>query len=235
MVSLLLVVGIRESAGVNNMIVILKVSVSWCLSRSDGLTSSGEFDSSDSAEHRTFWKFRIERIAGGAGVIFFAYIGFDAVSTAAQEAKVPQRDMPIGNYRLAADLHRALHSVHACANRNRELPGIECGRAAFSGARANSLSLAEHRHESGRAGRADIGDAGDVAGPIARVFFDVADGLLPKLFCDVHPKFRTPWRCNLVLDDFCGAVRGVCADFGGGQDDQHRHALCIRDRVRGNH
>ena len=93
----LLVVGIKESARFNNVIVVVKVAIvllvigfGFMFVNSDNWTpfippNTGEFG-----------QFGWSGIVRGAGVIFFAYIGFDAVSTAAQEAKNPQRDMPIG-------------------------------------------------------------------------------------------------------------------------------------------
>src|SRR6202163_2962848 len=90
--------GIRESAGVNNIIVVLKVSVilvfiaiGWSYIHPANLTPLIPPNTTGN-----FGEFGYSGLLAGAGVIFFAYIGFDAVSTAAQEAKVPKRDMPIG-------------------------------------------------------------------------------------------------------------------------------------------
>src|SRR6059058_1018268 len=96
-VTLLLVIGIKESANTNNVIVIIKVAVVL-------LFIAGAAHAINSANWHPFIppntgvreNFGWTGVVGGAGVVFFAYIGFDAVSTAAQEAKNPQRDMPIG-------------------------------------------------------------------------------------------------------------------------------------------
>ena len=206
MVSLLLVVGIRESAGVNNLIVILKVSVilvfiaiGWSYIHPANLTP---LIPPNTTGH--FGDFGYSGLLAGAGVIFFAYIGFDAVSTAAQEAKVPKRDMPIGiigsllvctvlfilythvltgivdyhKLNVAAPLSLALEQIPY------HWLSIAMNLAVLAGLTSVMLVML-------------LGQS--------RVFFSMAnDRLLPKLFCDVHPKFRTPWRCNLVLMIFVG-------------------------------
>jgi APA family basic amino acid/polyamine antiporter len=206
MVSLLLVVGIRESAGVNNIIVILKVSVilvfiaiGWSYIHPANLTP---LIPPNTTGH--FGDFGYSGLLAGAGVIFFAYIGFDAVSTAAQEAKVPKRDMPIGiigsllvctvlfilythvltgivdyhKLNVAAPLSLALEQIPY------HWLSIAMNLAVLAGLTSVMLVML-------------LGQS--------RVFFSMAnDRLLPKLFCDVHPKFRTPWRCNLVLMIFVG-------------------------------
>jgi len=206
MVSLLLVVGIRESAGVNNLIVILKVSVilvfiaiGWSYIHPANLTP---LIPPNTTGH--FGDFGYSGLLAGAGVIFFAYIGFDAVSTAAQEAKVPKRDMPVGiigsllictvlfilythvltgivdyhKLNVAAPLSLALEQIPY------HWLSIAMNLAVLAGLTSVMLVML-------------LGQS--------RVFFSMAnDRLLPKLFCDVHPKFRTPWRCNLVLMIFVG-------------------------------
>jgi basic amino acid/polyamine antiporter, APA family len=206
MVSLLLMVGIRESAGANNIIVILKVSVilvfiaiGWSYIHPANLTP---LIPPNTTGH--FGEFGYSGLLAGAGVIFFAYIGFDAVSTAAQEAKVPKRDMPIGiigsllvctvlfilythvltgivdyhQLNVAAPLSLALEQIPY------HWLSIAMNLAVLAGLTSVMLVML-------------LGQS--------RVFFSMAnDRLLPKLFCDVHPKFRTPWRCNLVLMIFVG-------------------------------
>ncbi len=206
MVSLLLMVGIRESAGANNIIVILKVSVilvfiaiGWSYIHPANLTP---LIPPNTTGH--FGDFGYSGLLAGAGVIFFAYIGFDAVSTAAQEAKVPKRDMPIGiigsllvctvlfilythvltgivdyhKLNVAAPLSLALEQIPY------HWLSIAMNLAVLAGLTSVMLVML-------------LGQS--------RVFFSMAnDRLLPKLFCDVHPKFRTPWRCNLVLMIFVG-------------------------------
>src|SRR5205814_1896358 len=96
-VTVLLVIGIRESARVNNVIVFVKVAVVllFIVAAAHAINSANwhPFIPANTGVRENFgWT----GVVSGAGVVFFAYIGFDAVSTAAQEAKNPQRDMPIG-------------------------------------------------------------------------------------------------------------------------------------------
>jgi len=204
-VSVILILGIRESAGVNTLIVFLKVSVvvvfiaiGWKFINAANHTpfippNTGQFG-----------EFGWSGIVSGAGVIFFAYIGFDAVSTAAQEAKRPQRDMPVGiigsllvctvlfvlysfvltgvvNYKelnVAAPLSIALTRI--------PIPWLSTAMNLAVLAGLTSVMLVMLLGQS-------------------RVFYTMSrDGLLPPLFSSVHPKFRTPWRCNLVLMLFVG-------------------------------
>ena len=115
LLSLLLIRGTQESSKVNNLLVILKVAVvlifiglGWSfidaanhdpfipVNASEGLVKSGQLGFFDFVQSDDFGKFGISGILRAAGVVFFAFIGFDAVSTAAQEAKNPKKDMPIG-------------------------------------------------------------------------------------------------------------------------------------------
>ena len=83
--------------------------------------------------------------------------------------------------------------------------------------------------------RIHVGDSGDAAGP-SRVFFSMSrDGLLPKVFSDIHPKFRTPWRCNLIFMVFVSLFSGFLPISIPGPHDQHRHAAGVCDRVRRHH
>jgi APA family basic amino acid/polyamine antiporter len=201
LISILLMTGIRESAGVNNIIVVLKVSVilvfiaiGWSYIHPANLTPLIPPNTTGN-----FGDFGYSGLLAGAGVIFFAYIGFDAVSTAAQEAKVPKRDMPIGiigsllvctvlfilythvltgmvNYRdlnVAAPLSLALEQI--------PYRWLTIGMNVAVLAGLTSVMLVMLLGQS-------------------RVLFSMAnDRLLPKAFRDVHPKFRTPWKCNLML------------------------------------
>jgi basic amino acid/polyamine antiporter, APA family len=205
LVSAILMLGIRESAGINTLIVFLKVSVvvtfiaiGW------KYISPANHTPFIPANTGHFGNFGWSGIVSGAGVIFFAYIGFDAVSTAAQEAKNPKRDMPLGiigslvvctvlfvlysyvltgvvNYKelnVAAPLSIALLRI--------PIPWLSIAMNLAVLAGLTSVMLVMLLGQS-------------------RVFYSMSrDGLLPTLFSRVHPKFRTPWRCNLVLMLFVG-------------------------------
>jgi APA family basic amino acid/polyamine antiporter len=147
-------------------------------------------------------------IGAGAAYIFFAYIGFDAVSTTAQEAKNPQRDLPIGI--IASLLICTVFYIAVAAVLTGMVPWREVNIEAPI-ARAfldRGLTTASH-----------IITLGALAGLTSvmlvmllgqtRVLYSMAnDGLLPKrFFADVHPKFRTPWK-NTILVGFLAAIVG---------------------------
>jgi len=201
LISILLMTGIRESAGVNNIIVVLKVSVilvfiaiGWSYIHPANLTPLIPANTTGN-----FGDFGYSGLLAGAGVIFFAYIGFDAVSTAAQEAKVPKRDMPIG----------IIGSLLVCTVLFILYTHVLTGMVNYHDLNvAAPLSLAleqiPHRWLTICMNMAVLAGLTSVMLVMllgqSRVLFSMAnDRLLPKAFRDVHPKFRTPWKCNLML------------------------------------
>jgi APA family basic amino acid/polyamine antiporter len=142
-------------------------------------------------------------ILRGAGLVFFVFIGFDAVSTAAQEAKNPQRNMPIG----------IIGSLVICTILFVIFAHVMTGMAnykEFIGSGAPVAIAIEKTHYQWLSKAIVlailIGYTSvilvDLLGQ-SRVFFSMSkDGLLPKVFSDVHPKFRTPWKSNIVLCSF---------------------------------
>jgi APA family basic amino acid/polyamine antiporter len=142
-------------------------------------------------------------ILRGAGLVFFVFIGFDAVSTAAQEAKNPQRNMPIG----------IIGSLIVCTILFVIFAHVMTGMANYkefisSGAPVAIAIEKTHYQWLSKAivlailiGYTSV-ILVDLLGQ-SRVFFSMSkDGLLPKVFSDVHPKFRTPWKSNIVLCAF---------------------------------
>jgi APA family basic amino acid/polyamine antiporter len=143
-------------------------------------------------------------ILGAAGVVFFAYIGFDAVSTAAQEAKNPKRDMPIG----------ILGSLVVCTVLyvlfSYVLSGVATVEDFRSTGREASVAFAISKYMPGYEWLSKSVTVAILAGfssvilvmllGQSRVFFSMSkDGLVPRLFGDVHPTFRTPYKSNLVF------------------------------------
>jgi len=204
-VSIILMIGIKESAGVNTVIVFLKVSVvvvfiaiGWAY------MNPVNHEPLIPPNTGTFGEFGWSGILTGAGLIFFAYIGFDAVSTAAQETKLPKRDMPIGILGSLA-ICTILFILYSYV-----LTGI-VNYKDLNVAAPLSLALEKIPHPwlSPAMNLAVLAGLTSVMLVMllgqSRVFYSMSnDGLLPKIFCDVHPKFRTPYKSNLILMIFVG-------------------------------
>jgi APA family basic amino acid/polyamine antiporter len=138
-------------------------------------------------------------IVRAAGVVFFAFIGFDAVSTAAQEARKPQKDMPIG----------IIGSLVVCTILYVLFSHVLTGIVNFSELN-NAAPVATAIDRTGLVWLKTMIKVAIIAGYTSvilvmllgqsRVFYSMSrDGLLPRLFSDIHPKFRTPWRSNLLF------------------------------------
>jgi APA family basic amino acid/polyamine antiporter len=197
-VTTLLVVGIRESATVNNVIVIIKVAVVL-------LFIGGAIRAINSANWHPFiptsageGHFGWPGIMTGAGIVFFAYIGFDAVSTAAQEAKNPQRDMPIG----------IIGSLLICTVLYILVSGIATGVVPYTQLDVpDPIAVVADRAGMGWMGRLiKLGAIAGLSSVIlvmllgqSRVFYSMArDGLMPPVVSLVHPRFRTPWITSII-------------------------------------
>ncbi|MBX5496616.1 MAG: amino acid permease, partial [Bryobacteraceae bacterium] len=141
-------------------------------------------------------------ILRGAGIVFFAFIGFDAVSTAAQEAKRPQRDMPIGiigSLLICTALYVAF--AHVLTGM---VPFTELNVAAPV---AVAIDRTDYPWLKSAIKLAIIAGYSSVILVMllgqSRVFYSMSrDGLLPKVFSDIHPRYRTPWRSNLLFMAF---------------------------------
>jgi APA family basic amino acid/polyamine antiporter len=152
-------------------------------------------------------------ILGAAGVVFFAFIGFDAVSTAAQETVNPKRDMPIGilgSLAICTVLYILFSHV---------LTGIASVEDFRTSGKEASVAYAILHHMPGYAWLAKLVTVAILFGFTSvilvmlmgqsRVFFSMSrDGLVPKIFSEVHPKYRTPYKANLLFFGFVGAFAG---------------------------
>jgi basic amino acid/polyamine antiporter, APA family len=204
-VSGILIIGIQESARANAVIVVLKVSVAilfiilgWAYINTKNYTPFVPPNTG------TFGEFGWSGVLRGAGKVFFAFIGFDAVSTAAQEAKRPQRDMPIGivgSLAVCTVLYvvfsHVLTGIVSYKDLNVAAPvAVAIDRTAYTFLRPAVK------------GAIILGFTSVILVMLlgqSRVFFSMSrDGLLPKIFSDIHPKFRTPWRSNLLFMVFTG-------------------------------
>ncbi len=206
LVTAILVVGIKESANFNSFIVAVKlvVLVIFLIIGAATLYHHPELPRVNwhpflPANTGAFGSFGWSGVLRGAGVIFFAYIGFDAVSTAAQEAKNPKRDMPIGIlgslvvctilYILVALVLTALVNYKFLNVPDSLAVGIDA-----TGVKWGSLLV-------------KLGALGGLTSTMvvmllgqSRVFFSMSkDGLLPKFFSNVHPKLRTPWISSITV------------------------------------
>jgi len=204
--STLLMVGIQESARLNEVMVIIKVSVVL-------IFIIGGWGYMNPANHTpfippntgTFGQFGYSGILRAAGIIFFAFIGFDAVSTAAQEAKNPQKDMPIG----------IIGSLVVCTLLYVLFAWVMTGlqpTSAFKGSAAPVAVAIAATPFTWLARGVKLAIVCGYTSVIlvmllgqSRVFFSMSrDGLLPGIFSQIHPKFRTPWRSNILFMVFVG-------------------------------
>ena len=195
----LLVLGMSESASVNNVIVAIKVGVLLAFI----LMGIGFINVENWVpfipENEGGFKYGLPGIFRAASVIFFAYVGFEAVSTAAAEAKNPQKDIPVGI--LGSLLVCTIIYMLVAAVLTGVVPFRELGVAA-------PIALAVDR--MGVGWFSILIKVGAVAGLTSvmliltygqsRVFYAMAkDGLLPRVFSTLHPKFRTPWIGTIIL------------------------------------
>src|SRR6478672_9208754 len=204
-ITAILAVGIKESARFNSTIVVIKVSVVlFVLALGSRYISAANWGS----DWHSFAPFGFSGIGAGAAYIFFAYIGFDAVSTTAQEAKNPQRDLPIG----------IIVSLLVCTALYIGVAGVLTGMVHWQEVNIEA-PIARAFLDRGLTTASHVITVGALAGLTSvmlvmllgqtRVLYSMAnDGLLPrKFFADVHPKFRTPWK-NTILVGLLAAIVG---------------------------
>ena len=210
-ITILLVIGIKESANFNNVIVALKLAVI--------LTFIGV---GVAYINKGNWhpfvppaigpgEFGWSGVLRAAGVIFFAYIGFDAVSTAAQEAKNPQRDMPIGllgSLAICTVLYITVSLVLTGIVNYKQL-NVSAPIAVAISTLGPPLAWLEYFIKIGAiAGLSSVILVMMLGQP--RIFYTMSkDGLLPPIFSVVHPKFRTPWIAQVLTGAVAMVVAGL--------------------------
>jgi APA family basic amino acid/polyamine antiporter len=211
-VTALLVVGIKESTNFNNIIVIAKILVIILfIAFGFAYINSQNWVPFIPENKGEFGMFGWSGILRGAGVIFFAYIGFDAVSTAAQEAKNPKKDMPIG-IMVSLIISTILYILVALV-----LTGIvkydkllvPDPMAVGVDAAGNGLFWLRPFIKIGAiAGLSSVILVLLLGQP--RIFYSMAkDGLLPPIFAKVHPKFRTPYITTIVTGSIAAVIGGL--------------------------
>jgi APA family basic amino acid/polyamine antiporter len=157
----------------------------------------------------------------GAAVVFFAFIGFDAVSTAAQEAKNPKKDMPMGILGSLA-ICTVLYILFSYV-----LTGVAPYTDFVKAGKEASVSYAIQTYMAGYNWLSILVTIAILLGfssvilvmlmGQSRVFYTMStDGLLPKVFSDVHPKFRTPYKSNMILFVFVGLFAGFLPESVAG-------------------
>jgi APA family basic amino acid/polyamine antiporter len=198
-VTTLLVVGIKESASVNNVIVFIKVAVVLLF-----IVMAAPHVNPDNwhpfipANTGSRVHFGFSGVVAGAAIVFFAYIGFDAVSTAAQEAKNPQRDMPIG----------IIGSLIVCTVLYIVVSAIATGVVPYAllDVPAPIAKVADHVGLGVLSSLIKLGAIAGLSSVIlvqllgqSRVFYSMSrDGLLPPFVRRIHPRFRTPYITSVV-------------------------------------
>ncbi len=229
LLTLLLIRGTKESALVNGFIVVLKVSIvllfigiGWGFvnpaNHTPLIPAATTYVTPQGITHAYGG---ILGILGAAGVVFFAYIGFDAVSTAAQEARNPKRDMPIGILGSLA-FCTVLYVLFSYV-----LSGVATVEDFRSAGREASVAFAITKYMTGYEWLSKSVTVAILAGfssvilvmllGQSRVFFSMSrDGLVSRVFSDVHPRYRTPYKSNLLFFVFTGLLAAfVPADVTG--------------------
>jgi len=209
----LLVIGIKESARFNNIIVFVKLAIVFLvIGFGFAFVNTGNWHPfippNTTGE---FGHYGWTGIVRAAGVVFFAYIGFDAVSTAAQEAKNPQKDMPVGilaSLGICTVLYilMALVMTGLTSYKNLNVPQPVYVAIAAAGPALRWLTY--FINIGAILGLASVVLVMLMGQP--RIFFSMSrDGLLPAVFGKVHPKFQTPYVTTIVT----GIVAAIVAGF----------------------
>lgn len=209
-VTTLLVIGIKESARVNDTIVVVKVAVVLMfIAFAAHAVNAANWSPFMPAPTGVKGEFGWSGVMTGAGIVFFAYIGFDAVSTAAQEAKNPQKDMPIGiigSLLICTVLYILVSAIATGIVPYRELDVPD------------PIAVAADR--AGLGWMSTLIKIGAIAGLTSvilvmllgqsRVFYSMArDGLLPPFVNKVHPKYQTPYITSIVTGVLVAIVSGL--------------------------
>lgn len=225
--TMLLIRGTKGSALVNAIIVIVKVAIvlvviaiGWHYivpaNHTPFIPEPTIYKDAEGVDHNFGG---IMGILGAAGVVFFAFIGFDAVSTAAQEAKNPKRDMPIGIlgslaictllYILFSYVLTGIADVNTFRHEGKEA-SVSYAIEHMSGSMVNGVWHSQYQWLSNLITVAILAGFSSVILVMlmgqSRVFYSMSrDGLVPKVFSDVHPKHRTPYKSNWIFFLFVGA------------------------------
>ncbi|MFN8007579.1 MAG: amino acid permease [Terriglobia bacterium] len=208
LLTFLLVVGIRESARLNSAAVVVKASIVVFF------IAFGAFYINPAANWHPFMPNGWTGVMGGAAIVFFAFIGFDAVSTTAEETRHPQRDLPIG----------MMMSLIICTVLYIGVAAVLTGMKKYTAFVDDAAAMATAVEVTGKPWVQALIGAGALAGLTSvllvfqlgqpRIFMSMArDGLLPAYFSRIHPRFRTPHVTTIWTGIFVG-VSSLVIDIG---------------------
>lgn len=206
----LLIMGTKESARLNNIMVVIKLAVVVAfILVGISYINYDNWQPLVPDNTGTFGEYGWSGVLRGSAVVFFAFIGFDAVSTAAQEAKNPQRDLPIG----------IIASLIICTLLYIAVAGVMTGIVPYK-----ELGIADPIAKAvdviGLTWFSVLIKIGAIAGLTtvilvllygqSRIFFTISkDGLLPPLFSQLHPRLQTPWKSQMLI----GSIVAIVAAF----------------------
>ncbi len=211
LVTFVLIVGVNMSANFNNVMVGIKLAIVLVvIFVGFGHIVPANHEPFIPPNTGTFGQFGWTGVFRATGVIFFAYIGFDAVSVAAQEARNPQRDIPFG----------ILGSLLICTVLYMLMSWVVTGIAAYPTLNvAHPVSQAVDAIPVTRwlTPYVNVGAVVGLASVVlvlllgqSRIFYAMAkDGMIPPLFSEIHPRFKTPWRGSLITGAFCALGAGI--------------------------
>jgi basic amino acid/polyamine antiporter, APA family len=201
LLTVLLVIGIRESARFNTAAVVLKTSIVIFF------IAFGAFYVNPAANWHPFMPNGFTGVMGGAAIVFFAFIGFDAVSTTAEETRNPQRDLPVG----------MMASLIICTLLYIGVSAVLTAMKKYTAFADDAAAIATAVEVSGKPWVEAVISAGALAGITSvilvfqlgqpRIFMAMArDGLLPQYFARIHPRFRTPHITTIWTGVFVGVI-----------------------------
>jgi basic amino acid/polyamine antiporter, APA family len=200
--SYILIIGVKESAGANNTMVTIKIAAIL-------IFVFGAARAVNTANWHPFLPSGFPGVLTGAAIVFFTYIGFDSVSTAAEECRRPQRDLPIG----------IIATLVICAVLYISVALVLTGIAPYN-TLDNAAPVANALKALGYEGIRQWVSIGAILGMIssllvfqygqARIWFAMSrDGLLPRMFSRVHPRYKTPHVSTLIAGLVVGIPAGI--------------------------
>jgi APA family basic amino acid/polyamine antiporter len=210
-VTIFLILGVKTSANFNNVMVAIKLAIVLAvIFVGFGHIQPANHSPLIPANRGTFGQFGWSGIFRATGVIFFAYIGFDAVSVAAQEARNPQRDVPIG----------ILGSLVICTVLYMLMSYVLTGIAPYASLNVGhpvSAALEALPDTRWLAPYVNIGAIVGLSSVVlvlllgqTRIFYAMSrDGLIPPAFAEIHPRFATPWKGTIVTGIACAVMAGL--------------------------